>query len=251
MLFVLFSYANLHYFLPPCLIDLPRLEAFARICVSGFLLDPEVSFSTLFISPFSSYHDPPNVPVNSAPSRQPSLRSQNSSSHGLSFTQHIHIFRHNIARPFILSNPSSQSYDHAQPPSSRDPLGASSTTEKLTAAGHNFPLIRNHSQPTNILKSDRTDVIALPFQLTITQAHDKMRRNVPYLRQSWGRIDFIAIVSFWITFVLATVGVERGTYHIGIFRALSVLRTAHLLTITSGTTVSTYFFRRGVEEILF
>ena len=36
---------------------------------------------------------------------------------------------------------------------------------------------------------------------------------------------------------LAMAGVERGTYHIGVFRAMSVLRTARLLAITSGTTV--------------
>jgi voltage-dependent calcium channel len=47
----------------------------------------------------------------------------------------------------------------------------------------------------------------------------------------------IAIIGFWISFGLATGGLERGQDHIGIFRALSVLRTARLLTITAGTTV--------------
>jgi hypothetical protein len=41
-----------------------------------------------------------------------------------------------------------------------------------------------------------------------------------------------------VTFVLATAGIERVSQHIGVFRALSVLRTVRLLTITSGTTVS-------------
>lgn len=38
-------------------------------------------------------------------------------------------------------------------------------------------------------------------------------------------------------FGLAMGGVERGEHHIALFRAMSVIRTARLLTITSGTTV--------------
>ncbi|EGN97267.1 hypothetical protein SERLA73DRAFT_110442 [Serpula lacrymans var. lacrymans S7.3] len=134
------------------------LEAFARICVSGFLFDPEIRVSAIKLA--------------------------NSISH---------------------------------PPKH----------------------IRNPSQPTffsKALRSDQTDVISLPFRLNISHAHEKVHRNVPYLRQSWTRIDFVAIVSFWISFILAMTHVERGTYHIGAFRAMSVLRTARLLAITSGTT---------------
>jgi len=39
-------------------------------------------------------------------------------------------------------------------------------------------------------------------------------------------------------FMLAVTGTERGKYHIGLFRAMSVLRTTRLLAVTSGTTVS-------------
>jgi hypothetical protein len=92
---------------------------------------------------------------------------------------------------------------------------------------------------SEMMRSDSKDtLLALPFKLNITHTHEKAYRNIPYLRQSWTRIDFVAIVSFWVTFFLAVFGEERGKYHIGIFRALSVLRTARLLTITSGTTVS-------------
>jgi len=86
-------------------------------------------------------------------------------------------------------------------------------------------------------KNPQSDPISLPFRLSVDQFHDKTHRNVPYLRQSWTRIDFVAIVSFWITFGLAMAGIERGAHHIGVFRAMSVIRTARLLTITSGTTV--------------
>lgn len=48
----------------------------------------------------------------------------------------------------------------------------------------------------------------------------------------------VAILSFWAMFALATTGLERGQHHIGLFRAMSVVRTARLLAVTSGTTVS-------------
>lgn len=38
--------------------------------------------------------------------------------------------------------------------------------------------------------------------------------------------------------VVSSSGVERNQYHMGFFRAMSVLRTARLLAITPGTTVS-------------
>ncbi|KAL5522184.1 CCH1 [Sanghuangporus sanghuang] len=81
------------------------------------------------------------------------------------------------------------------------------------------------------------EYLGLPFRLTVYTAQDHVNRNVPYLRHSWNRIDFIAIVAFWITFILAEVGAERSpSSHIGVFRALSVLRTSRLLAVTNGTT---------------
>ncbi|KAJ7435576.1 Ion transport protein-domain-containing protein [Mycena galericulata] len=80
------------------------------------------------------------------------------------------------------------------------------------------------------------ETLSLPFRLSIQDAAARTRRNAPYLRHSWSRIDCIAIVAFWITFILATLGVENGAHHIRIFRALSALRTARFLTITAGTT---------------
>ncbi|KAG1784890.1 uncharacterized protein HD556DRAFT_1314690 [Suillus plorans] len=42
--------------------------------------------------------------------------------------------------------------------------------------------------------------------------------------------------SFWLSFALAMAGVERGSHHVAVFRAMTVLRIARLLAITSGTT---------------
>lgn len=106
--------------------------------------------------------------------------------------------------------------------------------------------MRNPSEPgflSKALRSDQpSDTIALPFRLSVEDSRGQTQRNLPYLRHSWTRIDFIAITSFWITFALASAGMERDEYHIGLFRAMSVLRTARLLAITSGTTVSHLVF---------
>ena len=96
--------------------------------------------------------------------------------------------------------------------------------------------------PTNFLRSDKPDTVSLPFKLIIEQAHQSTRRNMPYLRQSWNRIDFLSILCFWISFALATGGIEKGSIHIGIFRAISVLKVSRLLAVTSGTTVSILYF---------
>ncbi|KAF3215696.1 calcium channel protein [Orbilia oligospora] len=57
-----------------------------------------------------------------------------------------------------------------------------------------------------------------------------------FLRHSFNRLDFLAVVSYWIAFVLAITGLEE-TYHLYLFRMLSCLRILRLLGITSGTGV--------------
>lgn len=57
-----------------------------------------------------------------------------------------------------------------------------------------------------------------------------------YLRHSFNRTDFLAVVAFWISFFLSVFGVEHRK-HILIFRMLSCLRIIRLLNLTSGTSV--------------
>ena len=57
-----------------------------------------------------------------------------------------------------------------------------------------------------------------------------------YLRHSFNRTDFLAVMSFWIAFVLGMRG-EESKHHIYIFRMLSCLRIIRLLNLTSGTSV--------------
>jgi voltage-dependent calcium channel len=57
-----------------------------------------------------------------------------------------------------------------------------------------------------------------------------------FLRHSFDRLDFVAVVSFWISFVLALSHIESQR-HIYVFRMLSALRILRLLNLTSGTSV--------------
>ncbi|TFY58902.1 hypothetical protein EVJ58_g6125 [Rhodofomes roseus] len=195
-------------------------------------------------------------------SRNPSSLSRNAS-HGHSSARtasrpnvvhKLQHFAHNLARPFALQHHALSLPPQPTPVSSSTPQrtpstqhSRSDTTNSRTAilepavakAQEAYAHMRNPSQPTvfsTALRSDNPDVLGLPFRLSVANARTQTQRNVPYLRHSWTRIDFVAIVGFWVSFALATAGVERGEYHIGIFRALSVLRTARLLAITSGTT---------------
>lgn len=174
------------------------LEAFARVLVTGLILDPETPM-TNYRSMLHYFHGT-------------SLGSQsryqlNTSTVSLDSTSPMR------------RDTTSTTKDHAYPPPmhSRD---ASSINIGSTWVGSKLGLHRH------------------PFQLAIEAQQSLSERNLPYLRHSWNRIDFIAVVSFWIMFILAMIGVENTTArHIYIFRALSVLRIARLLAVTNGTTV--------------
>lgn len=60
-----------------------------------------------------------------------------------------------------------------------------------------------------------------------------------FLRHGFNRLDFVAVVSFWIMFFLSVTMVE-GNRHLFLFRMLSCLRILRLLGLTSGTSVSTW-----------
>ena len=206
-----------------------RLEAFARMCVTGFLFDPEIKMSSLFSSP-------------SALAPRLSLRQTSSRRHNVGLR-----VREIFVRPFALHSRTSLTLGNSIPPphpQAQAQVNADgSMTEKIFNVVQNAHELIRHDPPENTffsraLRSDNDDPISLPFRLSIQHVHEKTKRGLPFLRQSWTRIDFVAIVSFWIMFMLAVTGAERGRYHIGLFRAMSVLRTTRLLAVTSGTTVS-------------
>lgn len=58
-----------------------------------------------------------------------------------------------------------------------------------------------------------------------------------FLRHSFNRLDFLAVISYWISFGLMIVGYQTA-HHVFIFQMLSCLRILRLLGITRGTSVS-------------
>lgn len=144
----------------------------------------------------------------------------------------------NLTKPFSLSS-RAHTPSFARVPT-RIPVSSSPSqhTKDYSVDPESPPTFLSRAMKSDVPESNSDSLISLPFRLDIQMARNKIERNIPYLRQSWGRVDFVAVVGFWVSFVLATLGLERGTYHIGTFRALSVLRTARLLSITNGTAVS-------------
>jgi voltage-dependent calcium channel len=227
------------------------MEAFARIAVSGFILDPAVSFSSVFKARFSSQPQadlPPSFSTPSVVSLDSSIRRQHSlnkasRSRSLSLRERLVNFFVNFRELFRLHREETQRPSHPLHPSSSSGSFPTLYETRPSLTGTDSYQLQNASQISakhqhSSLLSRNDSTIALPYEFSISRSTDKTTRNVPYLRHSWCRIDFIAIVSFWISFGLAMGGIERGAKHVGVFRALSVLRTARLLSITSGTTVS-------------
>lgn len=75
---------------------------------------------------------------------------------------------------------------------------------------------------------------ALPETLEEQQRFQLARRA--FLRHSFNRLDFIAVVSYWIAFLLGITGLEHR-HHIYVFKMLSCLRILRLLALTHGTAV--------------
>jgi voltage-dependent calcium channel len=81
-----------------------------------------------------------------------------------------------------------------------------------------------------------------------TSAEEQQRQQLArraFLRHSLNRIDFIAVVSFWISLILSITGAE-GERHLYVFRMLSCLRILRLLYLTHGTTVSKRLLHTGL-----
>ena len=58
-----------------------------------------------------------------------------------------------------------------------------------------------------------------------------------FLRHSFNRLDFVALVSYWVSFFLSIYGVETRQ-QLYVFSMLSCLRILRLLNLTNGTSVS-------------
>ena len=83
---------------------------------------------------------------------------------------------------------------------------------------------------TTIMQGQQT----LPATIEDQQRFQLARRAL--LRHSFNRLDFIAVVSFWISFALGIAGLE-SQHNMYLFKMLSCLRILRLLALTNGTAV--------------
>ena len=81
--------------------------------------------------------------------------------------------------------------------------------------------------------------------------HSRQRQRVrlarrAFLRHSFNRLDFLAVVSFWISFVLSfqDLGPSKLVY---VFQMLSCLRILRLLGLTSGTSVRSLILHKSLK----
>ncbi|KAI1115137.1 ion transporter [Nemania sp. NC0429] len=70
-----------------------------------------------------------------------------------------------------------------------------------------------------------------------------------FLRHGFNRLDFVAVISFWIAFVLGFTGLEEE-YHLYIFRMLSCLRIIRLLALTNGTAIILRSLKKAAPLLL-
>lgn len=205
------------------------IEALCRIVVSGLLVDPEIPFSSL------------RIPL-SGLTRQGSMRTKFSS-----------------LKPRFMHNPSNTRPTRPSPSpvagQQTDPQRWPEKQSSGFSSGSQTRMMSNNMSGPNSNASSRIALHLrsqdLPFRAAVTKQLDITSTSRPYLRHSWNRVDAVAIVSFWIVFVLCAFGQEKtATDHLYIFRALSVLRTTRLLAITSGTTTIMTSLKKAAPQLV-
>jgi hypothetical protein len=107
---------------------------------------------------------------------------------------------------------------------------------------------KEHKAPESLLRSfTMHEPDAIPGS-----SRDKQKMRLAYrafLRHSFNRLDFVAVISFWISFVLGAAGIE-SQYQLYVFRMMSCLRILRLLSITSGTSVILRSLKRAAPTLL-
>ena len=102
--------------------------------------------------------------------------------------------------------------------------------------------------PASILRSFTAETFE-DVPGTSRQAMKKRLARRAFLRHSFSRLDFIALVSFWISFILRAFGIV-SRYHLYVFEMMSCLRILRLLNFTSGTSVILRSLKRAAPTLL-
>ena len=97
------------------------------------------------------------------------------------------------------------------------------------------PSTMSEAQQPSLLRSFTTHAGTLQDGDSKQQQRVRLAHRA-FLRHSFNRLDFVAVVSFWISFVLSVLEIETSK-SIYVFRMLSCLRILRLLGLTSGTSI--------------
>lgn len=81
------------------------------------------------------------------------------------------------------------------------------------------------------------------------QSHRIRLAKRAFLRHSFNRLDFVAVVSYWIAFAMSVSGFEEQK-HIHVFRMMSCLRILRLLSLTSGTSMILRSLKKAAPLLL-
>jgi len=118
-----------------------------------------------------------------------------------------------------------------------------------THKGSDVPHQGQDQQPPSLLRTLTGNVLDHAF--VGDSGHQKRLRLArrAFLRHSFNRIDVLAVVAYWISFVLS-VTVPTDPQYIFVFRMLSALRILRLLSLTSGTSVRCFLITlSGMADI--
>ena len=125
-----------------------------------------------------------------------------------------------------------------------------------------FALQKAPQRSASVKRADTTGPLQPSIVRSFTALHDtpqlpghgrqqqriRLARRA-FLRHSFNRLDFVAVVSFWISFVL-TLFHEETSRHVYVFRMLSCLRILRLLGLTSGTSVILRSLKKAAPSLL-
>ncbi|PNS19004.1 hypothetical protein CAC42_6099 [Sphaceloma murrayae] len=103
-------------------------------------------------------------------------------------------------------------------------------------------------QPPPLIKSFTTQNLE-DVPGSMRQAQRRRLAHRAFLRHSFNRLDFVAVIAYWISFWIAVFGFE-SKQHLYVFRMLSCLRILRLLGITAGTSVILRSLKRAAPILL-
>lgn len=140
-----------------------------------------------------------------------------------------------------------------------------STSDRSQGFAHAFVAKSRYIFSLQKESPKRRASIDTPFQPSIVRTftgvpdlkmpgHERQQQRMrlarrAFLRHSYNRLDFVAVVAYWISFGMQIGGYEKGR-HVYVFNMLSGLRILRLLGLTSGTSIILRSLKRAAPLLL-